>query len=161
LIFTKALSVNEIKRRFPIEIWLMVLGALTLANAIENTGLAAVIANSIELWVNGKTVMLAFITIFVVTLLMTELITNNAAAVLVFPIAYNVALGLGVSPLPFVMAVAFAASGSFISPYGYQTNVMVYNAGNYKLMDVVKFGLPVSIVYSVVVILMIPYVYPF
>lgn len=59
------------------------------------------------------------------------------------------------------MAVAFAASGSFISPYGYQTNVMVYNAGNYKLADFVKFGLPVSITYSFVVLVMIPIVFPF
>jgi len=92
---------------------------------------------------------------------LTELITNSAAAALVFPIAYNIALGLGVEPIPFVMAVAFAASGSFISPYGYQTNIMVYNAGNYKLSDFVKFGLPVSITYSATVLLMIPLVFPF
>jgi di/tricarboxylate transporter len=59
------------------------------------------------------------------------------------------------------MAVAFGASGSFISPYGYQTNLMVYNAGNYKLIDFVKFGLPVSITYSLAVILMVPVVFPF
>lgn len=161
LVASNCLSINEIKRRFPIEIWLLVLGALTLANAIENTGLALVIANNIELLLDGQSVMLAFVMIFLVTLLVTELITNNAAAVLVFPIAYNIAIGLGVSPMPFIMAVAFAASGSFISPYGYQTNVMVYNAGNYKLKDFVKFGLPVSVVYSVVMIVMIPRVFPF
>ena len=59
------------------------------------------------------------------------------------------------------MAVAFAASGSFISPYGYQTNVMVYNAGNYQLKDFVSFGLPISIIYTVTVILVIPLVFPF
>ena len=99
--------------------------------------------------------------IFLVTLLVTELITNNAAAVLVFPIAYNVAIGLDASPLPFIMAVAFAASGSFISPYGYQTNVMVHNAGNYNLMHFVRFGLPVSMVYSLTCLYMIPRVFPF
>ena len=59
------------------------------------------------------------------------------------------------------MAVAFAASGSFISPYGYQTNVMVYNAGNYQLKDFVSFGLPISLTYSMTVILVIPIIYPF
>jgi di/tricarboxylate transporter len=59
------------------------------------------------------------------------------------------------------MAVAFAASGSFISPYGYQTNVMVYNAGNYQLTDFIRFGLPISIIYSVTMILIIPMVFPF
>jgi len=161
LIFSGALTVNEIKRRFPLEIWMIVLGALTLATAIENTGLAVSIAQFIESMLNGHSVYIAFIGIFLITLVMTELITNSAAAALTFPIAYNIALGLGVDPIPFVMAVAFAASGSFISPYGYQTNVMVYNAGNYQLTDFVKFGLPISIIYSITVILMIPLVFPF
>jgi len=161
LIFSGALTVNEIKRRFPLEIWMIVLGALTLASAVENTGIAAMIAQCIEEFLHGQSVYLAFIFIFILTLIMTELITNSAAAALSFPIAYNIALGLGVDPVPFVMAVAFAASGSFISPYGYQTNVMVYNAGNYQLSDFVKFGLPISIIYSITVIIMIPLVFPF
>lgn len=161
LIFSGALTVNEIKRRFPLEIWMIVLGALTLATAVENTGVAAVIAEGIEKLLNGSSPYLAFVAIFVLTLLLTELITNSAAAALIFPIAYNIALGLGVDPIPFVMAVAFAASGSFISPYGYQTNIMVYNAGNYQLTDFVKFGLPISIIYSTTVLLMIPLVFPF
>jgi len=161
LIFSGALTVNEVKRRFPLELWMIVLGALTLASAIENTGLAAVIASGIEQLLNGQSIYIAFIAIFVITLLLTELITNSAAAALTFPIAYNIALGLGVDPIPFVMAVAFAASGSFISPYGYQTNIMVYNAGNYQLSDFVKFGLPISVTYSATVLLMIPIVFPF
>jgi di/tricarboxylate transporter len=161
LIFSGALSVNEIKRRFPLEIWMIVLGALTLASAFENTGVAVIFAENIEAYLFGQSIYLAFITIFILTLVMTELITNSAAAALAFPIAYNIALGLGVDPTPFVMAVAFAASGSFISPYGYQTNVMVYNAGNYQLKDFVAFGLPISLFYSVTVITVIPLVYPF
>ena len=161
LIFSGALSINEIKRRFPLEIWMIVLGALTLASAIENTGIAAIFAQSIEGYLFGQSIYLAFIIIFLLTLVLTELITNSAAAALSFPIAYNIALGLGVDPTPFVMGVAFAASGSFISPYGYQTNVMVYNAGNYKLKDFISFGLPISLIYSVTVILVIPIVYPF
>lgn len=161
LIFSGSLTVNEIKRRFPLEIWMIVLGALTLATAIENTGIAQLIANGIEQVLQGQSVYLAFVVIFILTLVMTELITNSAAAALSFPIAYNMAIGLNVDPTPFVMAVAFAASGSFISPYGYQTNVMVYNAGNYQLKDFVKFGLPISLVYSVTVMLMIPFIFPF
>lgn len=161
LIFSGALSVNEIKRRFPLEIWMIVLGALTLASAIENTGVSLIFAENIEAYLFAQSTYLAFIVIFILTLIMTELVTNSAAAALAFPIAYNIALGLGVDPTPFVMAVAFAASGSFISPYGYQTNVMVYNAGNYKLKDFVAFGLPISLVYSATVITVIPIVYPF
>lgn len=161
LIFSGCLTINEIKRRFPLEIWLIVLSALTLAKALENSGVSVLFASGFEQLLQGSSIYIAFIAVFVITLVITEMVTNNAAAALIFPIAYNMALGLGVSPLPFVMAVAFAASGSFISPYGYQTNVMVYNAGNYRLSDVVKFGIPVSFTYSVIVLLMIPLIYPF
>jgi di/tricarboxylate transporter len=161
LILSGCLTVNEIKRRFPLEIWMVVLGALTLAKAFETSGVAELLAQQIESILQGKSTYLALICIFFVTLLMTEMITNSAAAALIFPIAYSIALGLGVSPLPFVMAVAFGASGSFISPYGYQTNIMVFNAGKYRLTDFMKFGLPVSIAYSIIVLSMIPIVFPF
>jgi len=161
LILSGCLTVNEIKRRFPLEIWMVVLGALTLAKAFETSGMAELLAQQIEYLLQGKSAYLTLIAIFIITLLMTEIVTNSAAAALVFPIAYSIALGLGVSPLPFVMAVAFGASGSFISPYGYQTNMMVFNAGNYRIMDFVKFGLPVSIAYSIIVLSMIPIVFPF
>jgi di/tricarboxylate transporter len=161
LLFTGCLTVNEIKRRFPLEIWMIVLGALTLAKALETSGVASIFADNLEVLLNGKSAYIALISIFLVTLVMTELVTNSAAAALIFPIAYSLAIGLGVNPLSFVMAVAFAASGSFISPYGYQTNVMVYNAGNYTLTDFIKFGWPVSLTYSVIVLLMIPIIFPF
>ncbi|SEK46008.1 Di-and tricarboxylate transporter [Colwellia chukchiensis] len=161
LMFSGCLSVNEIKRRFPIEIWLIVLGALTLAQAFENSGVAAIFAGEIEHALAGQSAILALVVIFFITLLLTEVITNSAAAALAFPVAYNIAIGLGVSPLPLVMAVVFGASGSFISPYGYQTNIMVFNAGNYKIADFIKFGWPVTVAYSVVVLTMIPWVFPF
>ncbi|WNC71224.1 SLC13 family permease [Thalassotalea psychrophila] len=155
------LSINEIKRRFPLEIWLIVVSALTLATALEGTGVSQVIADLVHGFLQDKSVMIAFVAVFLITLLLTEAITNNAAAALIFPIAYNIAIGLDANPLPFIMAVAFGASGSFISPYGYQTNVMVYNAGNYRLKDFVKVGLPISITYSAVVLYMIPLIFPF
>ena len=161
LILTGCLTVNEIKRRFPIEIWLIVLGALTLAQAFENSGVAAVFAGEIEQLLAGQSAIIALVVIFFITLLLTEVVTNSAAAALIFPIAYNIAIGLGVDPMPLVMAVAFGASGSFISPYGYQTNIMVFNAGNYKISDFVKFGWPITFAYSVVVLTMIPLVYKF
>lgn len=161
LIASKCLNINEVKRRFPLEIWIIVLGALTLAKSLESSGVATILAQNIEVILQGKSIYIAFVVIYFMTLISTELVTNNAAAALVFPIAYNIALGLGVDPLPFIMAVAFGASGSFISPYGYQTNVMVYNAGNYKLMQFIKFGIPVSLFYSAVVLILIPIVFPF
>ena len=137
------------------------MSALTLATALDNSGVSKLIAEQVEGLLAGQSVYIAFIGVFLLTLLFTELITNNAAAALTFPIAFTIAQGLGVSYMPFVLAVAFAASGSFISPYGYQTNLMVYNAGNYKLTDFIKFGLPISITYSLVVLTLIPVFFPF
>lgn len=161
LIFSQCLNVNEVVRRFPVDIWLIVSSAILLSHALVNTGVVELLAH----WVNGVTdsdhLYLALILVYLMTWLLTELVTNNAAAALMFPIAYSIALGFGVDILPFVMTVAFAASGSFISPYGYQTNLMVYNAGQYRLMDFIKIGLPVSLVYAVIVLTAVPIFFPF
>ena len=161
LIFTGCLTLNEIKRRFPFEIWMIVLGALTLATALNNSGVASLMAEQLEVFLAGQSPYLALVIVFMLTLVITELVTNSAAAALIFPVAYSIALALGVSPLPFVMAVAFAASGSFISPYGYQTNVMVFNASDYKLTDIIRFGVPISLVYSLVILTLLPKIFPF
>jgi len=161
LLFTRSLTTNEIVRRFPIDIWLVVSSAILLSNALVNTGVVESLGGFIGQFDDPRYVYTAFILVYVVTWLMTEFVTNNAAAALMFPIGYTVALGFGVDVLPFVMAVAFAASGSFISPYGYQTNLMVFNAGNYRLNDFVKVGLPISIVYALVVVVFVPVFFPF
>jgi di/tricarboxylate transporter len=80
---------------------------------------------------------------------------------LAFPIAYAMAQNLGVDPIPFFMAVAFGASASFISPFGYQTNLMVYSAGNYQLRDYIRLGVPMALVYGAVVLIFLPLIYPF
>lgn len=161
LVCCGGLSVNEIKRRFPLELMVVVVSAISLATAMRNVGLDDVLAELVQTYVAGVGPLAALIAIFLVTMLLTELVTNNAAAALMFPIALALAEGLGVNIMPFVMAVAFGASASFISPYGYQTNLMVFNAGQYRLSDVVKFGLPVSLTYSVVAIVAICVVFPF
>jgi di/tricarboxylate transporter len=71
------------------------------------------------------------------------------------------AVGYGVDPMPFIMAVLFGASASFVSPYGYQTNLLVYSAGNYRIHDYARIGIPISVVYSVLVLILIPYFFPF
>jgi di/tricarboxylate transporter len=135
--------------------------ALALSNMLQTTGVSDLLADYLLEAFNGWGVLAAFIATYLATLLLSELITNNAAAALAFPIAFSLAQSYGVSELPFIMAVIFGASASFISPYGYQTNLMVYSAGNYALSDYLKLGVPTSIVYSTVVLIMIPYVFPF
>lgn len=154
-------SLSELKRRFPLELLVIVGSAIGLAKLMISTGVADQASQFVMLHVGELGPYTALIAIFFLTLLCTELITNNAAAALSFPIAYSLALGFDISPLPFIMAVAFGASASFISPFGYQTNLMVYSAGNYQLKDYIKIGVPMSIIYSITVLLLIPIVFPF
>ncbi|AAW84817.1 transporter, divalent anion:sodium symporter family [Aliivibrio fischeri ES114] len=155
------INLGEIRRRFPIDIVVIVGAALSIAQLMLSSGLSVQLGEIfIELF-NGWGVMGALIAVYLITLVLTELITNNAAAALAFPIGYSMALGYGVDPMPFIMAVLFGASASFISPYGYQTNLLVFSVGNYTLLDYVKVGLPMSIIYSVLVLALIPYFFPF
>ncbi len=161
LVFSQCINGNEIIRRFPVDIWLIVASAILLSHALVNSGVAQCIAEWVADFADKDHLILALVMVYLATWLMTELITNNAAAALMFPIAYSIALGFDVNVLPFVMTVAFAASGSFLSPYGYQTNLMVYNAGRYRLTDFVSVGLPVALVYGTIVLLTVPYFFPF
>lgn len=160
-LFLGILSASEIRRRLPVTIWLIVASAILLSHAMANSGLVEQIELIVSTAISANNALLALVFVYLFTWLITELVTNNAAAVLMFPIAYSIALGLGVDPMPFVMTVAFAASGSFISPYGYQTNLMVFNAGQYSLKHFVKIGLPISIVYAFIVITAVPIFFPF
>ncbi|MGI9286340.1 MAG: SLC13 family permease [Pseudomonadales bacterium] len=154
-------SSGELKRRFPYSFWIIICSALVLAQALSNTGLVTQIADALHANLESVNPAIAMIGIFFATLLLTELMTNNAAAALSFPIAFGLAQSFGVSPMPFVMAVAYGASASFLTPYGYNTNLMVQNIAGYQLRDYVRAGLPVSIVYSIIVLYAIPRVFPF
>jgi len=152
---------SELRRRFPFELWLIIASALTLSQALTNSGLVTVLTDTLHnnLAVLGPYAALAGI--YLGTLLLTELMTNNAAAALSFPVAFGLAESYGLSHMPFVMAVAYGASASFLTPYGYTTNLMVQNLGGYELRDYFRAGLPLSLVYSTIVIFLIPRLFPF
>lgn len=149
LLLSGSLTSSELLRRFPIDIWVIISSAIVLSYALQNSGVIESFNQLITQSYGDFSPLTALIAVYLITLLLTELVTNNAAAALIFPIAYGLAISIGANPLAFIMAVAFGASASFISPYGYQTNLMVFNAGQYKLNDFIKIGLPVSFVYSV------------
>lgn len=154
-------TLSQIKRRMPFDLILIIGSALGISHVLIATGSAALLSSGIQALFGSYGTYGAFIGVYLLTLLLTELITNNAAAALAFPIAYATATGLDVNALPFVMAVAYGASASFMTPYGYQTNLMVYSVGEYTFKNYLKMGLPVSIVYSAVVLLSVPYFFPF
>jgi len=158
---TRVLGLSELRRRIPFEILIVIGCALAIGQAMLDTGLAAIIGSIITDISQDYGVIGSFVTLYLITWILTELITNTAAAALVFPIAITLSEYYGVSYLPFVIAVAFAASASFLSPFGYQTNLMVYSVGKYKVIDYFKFGLPISITYSATALYLIPKVYPF
>ncbi len=152
---------SELRRRFPFELWLIIASALTLSQALTNSGLVAMMADFLHHNLATAGPYAALIGIYFGTLILTELMTNNAAAALAFPIAFGLAESFGISPMPLIMAVAYGASASFLTPYGYTTNLMVQNLGGYGMGDYFRAGLPLSIAYSITVMVMIPQVFPF
>ncbi|MFA0347696.1 SLC13 family permease [Vibrio sp. 10N.222.55.C6] len=154
-------QLGELRRRFPVDIVVIVGSALSIAQLMISSGLSERMGLMFMEAFNGWGVFGALVATYFMTLVLTELVTNNAAAALSFPIGYSMAVGYGVDPMPFIMAVLFGASASFISPYGYQTNLLVYSVGNYHLTDYLRIGVPISIVYSGLVLTLIPYFFPF
>ena len=148
-------SGKDIQARFPFDLWLIVTGALSISTVMANTGSLDDIKHAANWLFSDTSPFIALIVIYFITLLLTELVTNNAAAAVVFPIAYGVSTGLGIEPLPFVLAVLFGASASFMSPHGYQTNLLVFSSANYEKKDFVKVGSVVSLTYSTAVLSML------
>ncbi|PRY66020.1 SLC13 family permease [Halomonas ventosae] len=161
LLVGKVLSPAELRRRFPFELWVIIGSALAIAQGLEASGAADRLAAGMQLLFSGHGVYAAFIGCYVLTLLLTETVTNNAAAALAFPVAWTTAQAFGVDPMPFIMAVAYGASACFLIPYGYQTHLMVYSPGRYRMGDFLRVGLPVSLTYSGGVLLLTPLVFPF
>ena len=160
LLATKVLDGQELKRRFPFELVIIIASALGLAHAFSGSGAE----QALQQWLAGYSALtpfVALIVVYVITVVMTELITNNAAAALMFPLAYGLASSLEVNLMPFAMAVAYGASAAFISPYSYQTNMIVMNAGQYRFADFARIGVIMSIAYAMVVLSLITYVFPF
>ncbi|MDA8678672.1 SLC13 family permease [Luminiphilus sp.] len=157
----KLFSAAELRRRFPFEMWLIVSSALAISQAVLNSGLMETAMLGLSPLLAGLSPTLMLVLIYGLTLAMTELMTNNAAAALMFPIGYSIAVTTGLEPMAFVMAVALGGSASFLTPYGYATNLMVQNLGGYSRQDYIRFGWLVSLAYSSVVLLLLPRVFPF
>jgi di/tricarboxylate transporter len=161
LLITGILTTAEMRRRFPFDLWLTIGASLVIAAGMDKTGASAAIASALNYSFGGYGAWGALVGIYLVTWIMTELISNNAAAALSFPIALASANALGVSPTPFIMVVAYAASAGFLLPFGYQTHLMVYSPGRYTTRDFLRVGWPVCVVFAVTVLVLTPLVFPF
>lgn len=141
---------------------LIVIGAsFGLSKALQESGAAALVGELIYEISGNESPWVALTLIALGTTILTEMITNNAAAAIFFPLAVTTANALHVNPMPFVMVVMIAASCSFATPFGYQTNMMVYGPGNYKTKDYLKIGLPLNFLYFITTIIMAPMIWPF
>jgi di/tricarboxylate transporter len=160
MIMLRCCTANEARRSIDWSVLLVIGSAIGIGTALEQSGAASAIAGGL-LNLAGENPHRSLAAIYLATMLCTELITNNAAAVLMFSISVKAADSLGVNTAPFVIAVMIAASASFLTPSGYQTNLMVYGAGGYRVTDYLRFGLPLSLVVFAVAMVVIPRYWPF
>lgn len=159
MVATRCLSSTEARRAIEWEALLLIAASFGLARAMQNTGLAGSIAEG-AIAAAGNNPLFVLAAVYVVAMFATELMSNNAAAVLSFPIAWQTAEQLGVHPLPFVMAITVAASCGFATPLGYQTNLMIYGPGGYKFTDYLRYGGPLNLLVMAVTIVLAPLLWP-
>lgn len=157
----RVLTVRQARDAVDLNIVVLIAAAFGLGAAVESSGLGAVLADLIVGLMAPIGTMGALAAILVATMLLTELVSNNAAAVLLFPVAVATAAATGADPRPFVIAVAMGASLSFLTPIGYQTNLMVYALGGYRFGDFARLGAPINILVVTMGLILIPLVFPF
>jgi di/tricarboxylate transporter len=160
MLLTRCTSIGAARRSIDWETLLAIAASFAMGKALEVTGAAASIAQSFMDLAAGNP-WLTLAVMYAVTLIVTELITNNAAAALMFPLAISTADNLGASYYPFIIVTMMAASAGFATPIGYQTNLMVYGPGGYRFSDYLKIGVPLDILIGIVSVGLAPIFFPF
>jgi len=151
MVLCRCCSIAESRRSVDWSVLIVIGAALGLGKALDESGAASLIAGGL-VRIAGEHPWMALIAVYVATSLLTEVVTNNAAVALVFPIAYTVSLALGVDFMPFAIAIMVAGSASFATPLGYQTNLMVYGPGGYAISDFLRVGVPMNVIVGVTAI---------
>ena len=157
---TKCIDADEGIGAIDGRLLLLIVSMLTLGSALEQSGALTLIVEGVSPLLATARPIVALLLVYALTSILTELVTNNAVAVLMAPIAAGIALQLGLDPRPFVVAVMFGASASFATPIGYQTNTLVYSAGGYRFLDFMRIGVPMNIIIGAVTVLVIPLIWP-
>lgn len=160
MVLTGCCTGAEARRSIDWSLLLVIAASLGIGLAIQQSGLATTLARLMIETVAGNP-WLALATVYLMTTLFTEVITNNAAAVMLFPIAWQTAQSLEVEFMPFAIAIAVAASASFATPIGYQTNLMVYGPGGYRFSDYLRVGVPLNLIFMAISLIVIPRIWPF
>ncbi|HEY5578570.1 MAG TPA: SLC13 family permease, partial [Acidimicrobiia bacterium] len=160
LLVTGVVSPAEARNAIDLEVIVVIASAFGLAAALETSGLAQTVASGLVEAFGGWGDAGVLLGVVLATVVLTEMITNNAAALLMFPIALSAAEASSLAPRGFALAVAVAASASFLTPIGYQTNTMVYGPGGYRFTDYARLGLPLTLVTIVLTVLLVPVFWP-
>jgi di/tricarboxylate transporter len=142
-------------------ILILIIAMLAIGKALDNSGLVDNIVSAAAPMLEGAPPFAALVLIYLLSMALTEVISNNAVAVILTPLAITLAQTLGVDPRPFVVAVMFSATCAFMTPFGYQTNTLVYSVGGYKFSDYLRLGVPLNIITAAIVLPLIPLFWPF
>ena len=160
VLITRCIDAEEAFAAIDGRLLVLILSMLGIGAGLQSSGAVALIANAVAPYLHGLPPFFMVWAIFLLTSVLTELVSNNAVAVVVTPIAIALGIKLGVDPRPLVVAVMVAASASFATPIGYQTNTLVYGPGGYAFTDFLKIGVPLNISIGVIASLLIPYLWP-
>ena len=165
LLLSKVITPNEAYSSIHWQVIIVIAAFLPMGAAIQRTGLDVIISDSISNVVNlfpaDILPYLLLALIYFITMILTEIASNAATAIIMTPITLSLAASFGFDPKPFIFAVCYAASASFITPVGYQTNLMVFGPGGYRYSDYIKVGLPLGIILWIISVIMIPMIWPF
>lgn len=161
VVLTGCLKPDEAYKCIEWPILMLIYGMLAVSVAMRDSGVSDWAARSLVHWGGGMSPWLVLSLVILATSVATEFLSNNAVAVLFTPVVISLALALGVDPRPFVVGVMFAASASFATPIGYQTNTLVYGAGNYKFSDFARLGVPMNLIVWAASSWLIPLFWPF
>tara|TARA_E500000178_G_C16974443_1_gene732632 strand:- start:334 stop:1704 length:1371 start_codon:yes stop_codon:yes gene_type:complete len=156
MVLSGALSVNRAASAIDRRIYIIVACMLAYGMALESTGAAQIIVNNMMDIISGESKVFILSSLFILVTLFTNLLTNNATVIIFMPIAINLAYALNIQPLPFIITVILASNISFLTPFGYQTNLLVMAPGQYKFLDYLKCGVPITIIAWIIFILFIP-----
>ncbi len=159
MIAFRCCTASEARRNVDWSVLIVIGSTIGIGRALEQSQAARHIAETM-LVMTGNQPFLALAMVYLVTMVCTEMITNNAAAVLMFPIAWNAAQAVDANTTPFILAVMIAASAGFSTPFGYQTNLMVYGVGGYRFTDYLRFGIPLNLIVFVVAMIVIQWAWP-
>ncbi len=161
LVLTGVITSDEAYKSIDWKVIFLLAGALSMGEALEKSGAAVFISENLINLLGGVSPFVLISTFYLLTAVLTEAMSNSATAILVAPIAIVSANSIGVDPRPLLLAVIFGASSSFMTPIGYQTNLMIYGAGQYKFIDFIKVGAPLKLFFWILASLLIPVIFPF